>query len=346
MSISHRPVPHRRRLRSLGAGLLSAALLATLGAQSPALASGRQETKAASPSTHPQPGHVEPLCGPPEPHEFTCFGLRRTDVTARKGLRAAQDAPQGFGPADLRSAYGIPEDGGAGRTIAVVDAFDNPDAEADLAVYREQYSLPPCTGADGCFTKVDQRGGTHYPEPDAGWAGEISLDLDMVSAIAPNARIVLVEADSATIENLGAAVDQAVSLGAGYVSNSYGSNYAFFPEDSGESAADVHYDHPGVAIVASSGDSRYGVAYPAASPHVTAVGGTTLTRDSSATRGWTESVWSHDGAGTGSGCSLYEPKPAFQQDGGCAGRTVADAPRWRTRPRVWPCTTAPPAAGA
>lgn len=324
MSISHRPVPHRRRLRSLGAGLLSAALLATLGAQSPALASGRQETKAASPSTHPQPGHVEPLCGPPEPHEFTCFGLRRTDVTARKGLRAAQDAPQGFGPADLRSAYGVPEDGGAGRTIAVVDAFDNPDAEADLAVYREQYSLPPCIGADGCFTKVDQRGGTHYPEPDAGWAGEISLDLDMVSAIAPNARIVLVEADSATIESLGAAVDQAVSLGAGYVSNSYGSNYAFFPEDSGESAADVHYDHPGVAIVASSGDSRYGVAYPAASPHVTAVGGTTLTRDSSATRGWTESVWSHDGAGTGSGCSLYEPKPAFQHDGGCAGRTVAD----------------------
>ncbi|MFE0631820.1 carboxypeptidase regulatory-like domain-containing protein [Streptomyces sp. NPDC058864] len=316
--------PRRRRRPSLGAGLLSVAFLAAFGA-APAPAQAAEGGRSTAPASAPAaPGHVEPLCGTPEPHEFACFGLRRTDLPAHKGLRAAGEDPEGFGPADLRSAYGLPADGGAGRTIAVVDAFDNPDAEADLAVYRAQYGLPACTTANGCFTKADQRGGTHYPDPDPGWAGEISLDLDMVSAVAPNARILLVEADSAGVDDLGAAVDQAVALGAGYVSNSYGSNYAFLPEDPGESAADVHYDHPGVAVVASSGDSRYGVAYPAASPHVTAVGGTTLTRDAGTARGWSESVWDHDGAGTGSGCSRYEPKPAFQEDTGCPGRTVAD----------------------
>ncbi|WP_369222613.1 carboxypeptidase regulatory-like domain-containing protein [Streptomyces sp. R39] len=318
-------MPRRGRRPLLGAGLVSTALLATLGAAAPGRAATVAETTPPpTTSTRPLPGHVEPLCGPPKPHEFTCFGLRRTDVTPSRGLRTTGEAPDGFGPADLRSAYGLPADGGAGRTIAVVDAFDNPNAEADLAVYRAQYGLPACTTANGCFTKVDQRGGTAYPDPDPGWAGEISLDLDMISAVAPNARILLVEADKAGIDDLGSAVDQAVALGAGYVSNSYGSNYLSYPEDPAEAASDVHYDHPGVAIVASSGDSRYGVAYPAASPHVTAVGGTTLTKTPDTPRGWSESVWSHDGGGTGSGCSQYEPKPAFQQDTGCPGRTVAD----------------------
>ncbi|WP_225821468.1 carboxypeptidase regulatory-like domain-containing protein [Streptomyces naphthomycinicus] len=322
MPIRRSAAPFRRRRLAAGAAALTAAVLAAVTAVAPAHAA-TGERPAEPSAAQPARGHTEPLCGPPEPHEFTCFGLRRTDLPARQGLRA-DDVPQGFGPADLRSAYDLPADGGAGATIAVVDAFDNPDAEADLAVYRAQYGLPPCTTADGCFTKTDQRGGTHYPDPDPGWATEISLDLDMISAVAPKARILLVEADSATIEDLGAAVDQAVALGAKYVSNSYGSNYTFFPEDPAESAADVHYDHPGVAIVASSGDYGYGVAYPAASPHVTAVGGTTLGKDPSAARGWSESVWDHDGAGTGSGCSRYEPKPAFQRDTGCPGRTVAD----------------------
>ncbi|MEV6028291.1 carboxypeptidase regulatory-like domain-containing protein [Streptomyces sp. NPDC052036] len=324
MSILHRLRPRRGRPTLRGAGLVSAVLLAALSAPAPAEATVAQTAQPSTTSARPLPGHVQPLCGPPKPHEFTCFGLRRTDVQQRKGLRATGEAPDGFGPTDLRSAYGLPADGGAGRTIAVVDAFDNPNAGADLAVYRAQYGLPACTTADGCFTKVDQRGGTAYPDPDPGWAGEISLDLDMISAVAPKARILLVEADSAGVDDLGSAVDQAVALGAGYVSNSYGSNYLFFPEDPAEAASDVHYDHPGVAIVASSGDSRYGVAYPAASPHVTAVGGTTLTKAPDAPRGWSESVWSHDGAGTGSGCSRYESKPAFQQDTGCPGRTVAD----------------------
>ncbi|MFH9089680.1 carboxypeptidase regulatory-like domain-containing protein [Streptomyces sp. NPDC017673] len=314
--------PRRRRRRAVGAAALTTAVLALLGAVTPAQAVTEGPLKqSAAPAP---PGHTEPLCGPPKPHEFTCFGLRRTDVTARKGVLGAAADPQGFGPSDLRGAYDLPADGGAGATIAVVDAYDNPNAEADLAVYRAQYGLPPCTTANGCFTRTDQRGGSDYPDPDSGWASEISLDLDMISAVAPKARILLVEADTATIDDLGAAVDQAVALGAKYVSNSYGSNYTFFPEDPAESAADVHYDHPGVAVVASSGDFRYGVSYPAASPNVTAVGGTTLTKDPDAARGWSESVWDHDGNGTGSGCSLYEPKPAFQRDTGCPGRTVAD----------------------
>jgi N-acetylneuraminic acid mutarotase len=236
---------------------------------------------------------------------------------------AADAVPAGYGPADLQSAYNLPATGGGGRTIAIVDAMDDPNAEADLAVYRAQYGLPPCTTANGCFTKVSQRGGTDYPAPDQGWAGEISLDLDMVSAAAPDAKILLVEADNPNGDDLGAAVDEAVKLGAKYVSNSYGTQYD--EEESGEdpsetTTSDVHYNHPGVAIVASAGDSAYGVSYPAASQYVTSVGGTSLVKDSGNARGWSESVW----GGTGSGCSQYESKPAFQHDTGCANRTVAD----------------------
>ncbi|WP_327118508.1 carboxypeptidase regulatory-like domain-containing protein [Streptomyces sp. NBC_01341] len=264
----------------------------------------------------------EASCGVAKPGEATCYSLRRTDVKEIKGLRPASDAPAGFGATDLRSAYNLPDNGGAGQTIAVVDAYDSPTAESDLAVYREQFGLPECTTANGCFTKVDQRGGTNYPAPDPGWAGEISLDLDMVSAAAPNAHILLVEADDASFESLGAAVNQAVALGAKFVSNSYGTDYrGGGGEDPAETTEyDAYYNHPGVAVVASTGDFGYGVSYPAASQYVTAAGGTALHRDTSTERGWTESVW--DGAG--SGCSLYEPKPAFQKDTGCANRALSD----------------------
>ncbi|WP_377266958.1 carboxypeptidase regulatory-like domain-containing protein [Peterkaempfera sp. SMS 1(5)a] len=225
-------------------------------------------------------------------------------------------------------AYNLPGGGGAGRTVAIVDAFDDPTAEADLAVYRTQYGLPECTTANGCFRKVDQRGGTDYPDADPDWSGEISLDLDMVSAAAPAAHILLVEADSASFDDMGAAVDQAVALGAQYVSNSYGSGYSSTPgsgEDPSEvTDLDAHYNHPGVAMVASSGDDDYGVSYPAASQYVTAVGGTALAKDSTSARGWSESVWHNSYGGPGSGCSVYEPKPAFQTDTGCDMRSVAD----------------------
>ncbi len=200
--------------------------------------------------------------------------------------------------------------------MAVVDAYDQPNAESDLAAYRSQFGLPACTTANGCFRKVNQSGGTSYPPANSGWGLEIALDLEMVSAICPNCHILLVEASSASFADLGTAVNRAVTLGAVAVSNSYGGG-----DSSSDSTLDAaYYNHPGVAITASSGDSGYGVEYPAASPYVVAVGGTTLTQGGGA-RGWTESAWS----GAGSGCSAYESKPAWQTDSGCAaGRTVAD----------------------
>ncbi|MFD0391896.1 hypothetical protein ACFQ3Z_00745 [Streptomyces nogalater] len=181
MHIRRSAAPPRRGRLAAGATALTAALLAAVTAVVPAHAATGE--RSAEPSAaQPARGHTEPLCGPPKPHEFTCFGLRRTDLPARQDCAAPQTSP-GFGPADLRSAYGLPADGGAGATIAVVDAFDNPNAEADLAVYRTQYGLPPCTTDNGCFTKTDQRGGTDWSRARLG--DRDLLDLDMVSAVAP-----------------------------------------------------------------------------------------------------------------------------------------------------------------
>ncbi|MDH6498256.1 S53 family peptidase [Streptomyces sp. SAI-149] len=232
--------------------------------------------------------------------------------------------PTGYGPSDLQDAYGLTDasaNNGSGETIAIVDAYDDPNAAADLATYRSYYGLPACTVANGCFKKVSQTGSTtSLPTADSGWAGEISLDLDMVSAIAPNAKILLVEASSSSMANLGKAVNEAVSLGAKFVSNSYGGS---------ESSSDTSYDssyfnHPGVAITVSAGDEGYGAEYPAASKYVTAVGGTKLSA-SSTTRGWTESVWKTSSTeGTGSGCSAYDAKPTWQTDASCTKRMIAD----------------------
>ncbi|MCX4530928.1 carboxypeptidase regulatory-like domain-containing protein [Streptomyces sp. NBC_01669] len=271
-------------------------------------------TKAAGP-TSPGRHPTNRVCATPsKAGEMSCLAMVRTDVAAVKGVQS-DAAPTGFGPADLQSAYNLPA-AGSTETVAIVDAYDNPNAEADLAVYRQQYGLPPCTTANGCFKKIDQRGGTDYPSPNSGWAAEIALDVDMVSATCPTCKILLVEADDSYMTNLGAAVNQAVAQGAKYVSNSYGGN-----EGSDETQADdAYFNHPGVAITVSSGDNGYAVEYPAASPYVTAVGGTSLVKDTSTSRGWAESAWS----GAGSGCSRFEPKPSFQKDTGCAGRAVAD----------------------
>jgi len=213
----------------------------------------------------------------------------------------------------VRAAYALSSLGGAGQTVAIVDAYDDPNAESDLAVYRDAYGLPPCTTANGCFRKVDQNGGTSYPVGSTGWAEEISLDLDMVSAVCPNCHILLVEASSNSLGNLLLAENRAATLGATVISNSWGAG-----EFSTETSYDSYFKH-GIPITASSGDSGYGVEWPASSPYVTSVGGTSLVRASNA-RGWAETAWS----GAGSGCSSYEPKPAFQTDADCARRTVSD----------------------
>ena len=257
-------------------------------------------------------------CGStPQFGHFSCFALKRTDIIPFVSTPNA--VPNGYGPANLQSAYNLPSaSAGAGQTVAVVDAFDDPNAEADLAVYRAQFGLPACTTANGCFRKVNQSGqAAPLPSGDTGWAGEESLDLDAVSAICPNCHLLLVEAtDDST--NLFVAVNEAVALGAGYVSLSWGGS-----EGSIESSFDSAYlNHPGVVITASTGDSGYagGTAYPAASPDVVAVGGTSLSTAAN-TRGWSETAWS----GAGSGCSAYEAAPAYQTGvTTCTSRGVAD----------------------
>lgn len=223
----------------------------------------------------------------------------------------------GYHPADLQSAYNLPSSSaGSGETVAIVDAYNDPKAAADLAVYRQAFGLPPCTVANGCFKQVNQNGSTTgLPKNNASWSEEISLDLDMVSAICPNCHILLVEAKTPSFANLGTAVNTAVKLGANAVSNSYGGS-----ESSTELKFASDYSHAGVAITASAGDSGYGVEVPAAYNTVTAVGGTTLNHTSSSTRSWTETVWN----GTGSGCSSYISKPSWQTDPNCAKRTVGD----------------------
>jgi subtilase family serine protease len=258
------------------------------------------------------PNGVGKACGAVGPGEGRCHVQIRLGPD---GQPATSSGPSGYNPADLQAAYKLPSStGGAGMTVAIVDAYGYPNAESDLAVYRSQFGLPPCTTANGCFKKVNQSGVQgSYPRNDSGWATEQALDVDMVSAICPSCKIILVESSSANQRDLDTAVDTAAALGANAISNSYGGN-----ETSG-SASDQHYNHPGVAITASSGDNGYGVEFPASSQYVTAVGGTSLSRASN-TRGWTETVWS----GAGSGCSKYVAKPSWQTDTGCAMRTVAD----------------------
>ncbi|MER6333562.1 S53 family peptidase [Streptomyces sp. NPDC001034] len=318
---SHR---RRNRIRRSAPALLSAAALIAGGVAVATQTSAFATTPAASHAASASAAttvHTHRLCSQPsKPGYMACQSVERTDIAQHKSL-GPDDTPQGFGPSDLQAAYNLPTDGGSGQTVAIVDANDDPNAEKDLAAYRSQYNLPECSTANGCFKKIDQNGGTNYPSPDAGWAGEISLDVDMVSAACPQCKILLVEADSAGMDDLGTAVNQAVSQGAKFVSNSYGGS-----EGSDDATADEQYfKHPGVAITVSSGDSGYGVEYPAASPYVTAVGGTSLTKDSSA-RGYSETVWgtSAGGDGAGSGCSQYAAKPSWQQDTGCAKRAVAD----------------------
>jgi hypothetical protein len=253
---------------------------------------------------------------------YACFALRRTDIgfTPQAHFRAVPQAtPSGYGPGNLQSAYKLPSSSaGGGQRIYIVDAFDDPSAASDLATYRSQFGLPACTTANGCFQKLNQNGQTSpLPTGDTGWAGEISLDLDMASAICPNCGITLIEAND-NGNNLYIAVQRANTLGAKFVSLSWGG-----PEDGSEASTDATYfKSTGVVYTASTGDSGYsaGVIYPSTSNRVVSVGGTSL-RTASNSRGWTESVWS----GAGSGCSSDETKPSWQSGiSACSRRADAD----------------------
>ncbi|MBO0839949.1 MAG: putative Ig domain-containing protein [Sciscionella sp.] len=282
--------------------------LALIWASASAQATPASGASASAATAQPQVAHV---CNQSVGHGTnTCFALKRTDIKEPKAL-GPDATPSGYGPSDLQSAYTLPSSSaGSGETVAVVDAYDDPNAESDLSAYRSQYGLPACTTSNGCFKKVNQNGqSSPLPSGDTGWAGEESLDLDMVSAVCPNCHILFVEANDAS-NNLYTAVNTAVSLGAKYVSMSWGGN-----EDGSENSYDSQYfNHPGVVFTASSGDSAYsaGVIYPSTSQYVTSVGGTSLNKASNS-RGWSESVWNTSSSeGTGSGCSSDVTKPSFQ----------------------------------
>ena len=272
-------------------------------------------------------GYFAPSCAQAAPGEARCFawmvthtgqtalGHARTPESKRQTDASSTSGP--WEPSDLQSAYGTTAaaaSNGAGKTVAIVDAYNDPNVASDLAVYRSEFGLPACTTANGCLRVVNQTGGTTLPANNASWSQEISLDVDMVSANCPKCSILLVEASSASTANLAAGVNTAARLGATAISNSYGGS-----ESSSDPSGISSYTHPGIAITVSNGDAGYGVETPASYGTVTAVGGTSLTTASNA-RGWTESVWS----GSGSGCSRYETKPSWQHDTGCTHRTVGD----------------------
>jgi hypothetical protein len=295
------------------------------------------------------PTSTEPyaVCPPPAPGNAGCLSvLDPQPVKTTSGYKASSAGPLlegggeggGLDPENLQSAYKIPATGGSTQTVAIVDAYDDPNAEKDLETFRAKYKLDyksgetTCTKANGCFKKVNQTGEeTNYPSDKyphielsaivEDWGLEMSLDLDMVSSACPECKIILVEATNEELSNLDAAESEAVALESGgkklatEVSNSWGSE-----EYAEETSSDTHFNHPDVPTTASAGDSGYGVEYPAASKDVISVGGTTLKKNAASERGWEETVWE----GTGSGCSAYESKPAWQGDASCSKRTDND----------------------
>ena len=211
--------------------------------------------------------------------------------------RAAKSTPQGYTPNQIRRAYGFDQISakGAGQKIAIVDAYGSPTIQTDLDTFCTQFSLPKTTiqiaYPDGQPTKTD-----------GGWALETALDVEWAHAIAPSATILLVVAKDASLGSLLKAVDYAVQQGAKQVSMSWGSD-----EFSSQAWYDSHFNKPGVTFTASSGDDGAGVSWPAVSPYVVGVGGTTLTLDSSGAI-LSERAWK----GSGGGTSFYTLKPSYQ----------------------------------
>jgi len=308
----------RRKIRFLA--IVIAACIAAIGLSA---------TAAATASATPVKASFRYACAAPATGHAQCLSIRPTSAPAATNTAPAQ-SPGSYGPSDLQNAYALTSASatkGSGETIAIVDAYDDPDLISDLAVYRSTYGLPTVS-----ITKYNEAGGTTITAPPAGttgWDIEESLDVDMVSAICPLCSIDMVEADSTSLSDLATAANTAAGLpGVVAVSNSYGSSGS----EPDETSLDPDYEHTGIAYTVSAGDSGYGVEWPAANPDVTSVGGTSLLPSTTVARGWTESVWGDgtegtDGDGTGSGCSIFESRSTWQgsaSDPLCANRTVAD----------------------
>jgi subtilase family serine protease len=273
-------------------------------------------------SAEAAPGlHGQKVCVDAKAEEASCHAMKLVDANGEAVdplvNTARPQAISGKTPANIQSAYKLAGLSAGGRTVAIVDAYGYPNAERDLGTYRSNFGLPACTTASGCLTIMNQSGGASLPRFNLGWSQEQALDLDAVSAACPDCKILLVQASSASFANLGAAVNTAAKhAGVAAISNSYGGG------DAADKTYATYYNHPGIAVTASTGDNGYqGASYPASSFYVTAVGGTSLYADGS-TRGWNEKVWS----GAGSGCSSLNAEPSGQQlvTTNCAGKAMAD----------------------
>jgi hypothetical protein len=326
-----------RRIRVIGVAMVAMGVLVGGGA-SPAWAGLPLPTSPAE----TRYAKVRQVCPAPQPGDASCFALALVPAPAgaagvqpyEVGAGSSSKGPAGgLTPADLASAYGFsPAVGGAGQTVAIVDAYDDPDIEKDLGTFDGEYGLPACTTANGCFEKVGQTGSTtSLPAADTtGWSLEMSLDVETVHSVCESCKILLVEAESESLANLAAAVNEAVTLKATEVSNSYGAL-----ESEMGTSEQAAYNHPGVVIAASAGDSGYlswdevaafllapGMPNaPASLPSVVAVGGTSLELEANGTRA-SESVWNDSGrpsyeefkefSATGGGCSTLFAAPSWQ----------------------------------
>ncbi len=324
------------RARSFRKQAVIAAVVAIaggLGAAVPAVASpvpGQPEPAGHQASARPAlPAGERYVCPPPaRTGQMECMSIVKSP---RRGVNpaTAKVTNGNYGPSQLQSAYKLTSASakkGKGVTVAIVDAYQDPDAAGDLGHYRSHFHLSACTIANKCLKIVNEAGKTSpLPAKMANWATEESLDLDMVSAICPNCHILLVEAASAATSDLGTAEDTAIRLGARYVSNSWSGD-----EFTGQDADNSFFNHPGDVLAFAADDFGYGPQYPTDLQYVTAVGGTTL-KHASNSRGWAESAWGFSDVqeGTGSGCSEYEPKPTWQHadadlPDGCLNRTETD----------------------
>lgn len=258
------------------------------------------------------------VCGIASKGNARCLAHVVTDTKGTPLVTNSSPLSSSYGPIQFHTAYNLPcaPDGApqsvcvspssfGGQMIALITAYNDQHISNDLNTYNNYYGLPACTTSNGCLTIVNQNGGSTLPAiSNSGWALETSLDVETAHMVCQTCKILLVEANDSLYSDLGTAVNTAARLGATEISNSYGGS-----EWSGETSDDSYYAHPGIAITASSGDNGYGTSFPASSPNVVAVGGTTLQINTDNTYG-NESVWS----GTGSGCSLYESANIWQKN--------------------------------
>jgi hypothetical protein len=336
---------------------IGACLLAVMVLAVPVFAAGSAGYTVKPACSAPAPGYAACLAERLVPSSATAVPSASAPFTSSAPSGAASPAsptpePPGLSPQQLHKAYELPLESTEPQTIAIVDAYDDPNAEADLGVFDQRYGLPECTHANGCFTKVNQLGLTApapFPKANGEWSIEISTDIQVAHSVCQNCHILLVEAETAGFPDLEAAEDTAAALlkaasppgtTTGEISNSWGGEES--PVDSSA------FNHPGIVITASSGDEGYlnwdeynsrgqknsswfeGPSYPASSPRVVAVGGTKL--KTSITGEWREeSVWNHGNGAAGGGCSLRFAAPLWQSQlldwsaVGCGSRrAVAD----------------------